>query len=401
LKILSVHNRYLHHGGEEESSRLENALLRSHGHHVEEYVLDNHDIQNQLLFGVGLRSIWNQKSYAHIRQHIRQHRIELVRSDNFFPQISPAVFYAARAEGVPTVQTLRNFRLSCPSAVFFRDGNVCEDCLGKLVPWPGILHGCYRNSNTQTLAPAFMATLHRIAGTWNHRVSAYIALSEFSRAKFVQIGLPKDKIFVKPNFVTDSGVGAGDGSYALFVGRLSPEKGIDVLLEAWKTIQSDLKLVIAGSGPLAQIVRQSAAVNPAVTYLGQTSLEQTYELMGQASVLMFPSKWYETFGRTVAEAFAKGTPVIASNIGTMKTMITHQQTGLHFDAGKPESMVEQLRWMLADRDRWQRMRSAARQTYEKHYTPERNYEMMMQIYTWALTHNQTAPEGCLAANEGN
>jgi len=351
-------------------------------------MLDNHDLKNQMLIGIGFRSVWNPDSYNRVRQIIREHRIDLVKVDNFFPQISPAVFYAARAEGVTTVQTLRNFRLACPGAVFFRDGHICEECLGKVVPWPGVMHGCYRNSKALTVAPALMASVHRVAGTWKNRISAYVALTDFSRDKFVEIGLPKDKIFVKPNFVTDGGIGSGDGNYALFVGRLSPEKGIDVVLEAWKTIGTRMELKIAGGGPLEDDVRQAAAVTPGITYLGQVPLAETYELMGRASVLIFPSKWYETFGRTVAEAFAKGTPVIAAKIGSMATMVTHGQTGLHFNPDKPETLVEQIDWMLAHGDDWRQMRVAARKMYEENYTPERNYNIMMDIYERATAQKQ-------------
>lgn len=391
MNILSVHNRYIYRGGEDESRELENALLRSHGHNVFEYVADNHDIAGQLLVGVGLRSVWNRKTYSDIRSEIRGDRIDLVKIDNFFPQISPAVFYAASAEGIATVQALRNFRLLCPGATFFRGGEVCEDCLGKVVPWPGILHGCYRKSRTLTMGPALMASVHRVAGTWNSRVTAYIALSLFSREKFIEGGLPSDKIFVKPNFATDSGIGAGNGDYALFAGRLSAEKGIDVLLSAWKRVGPRLRLKIVGIGPLEGQVREAVAVNPRIEYLGQKSLAETYELMGSALALVFPSQWYETFGRTVAEAFAKGTPVIASNLGTMRTMISHRQTGLHFDSGNPDSLAEQVEWMLAHSDEWREMRVAARQEYEKYYSPESNYEMLMRIYEWATAQTNTKP----------
>jgi glycosyltransferase involved in cell wall biosynthesis len=391
VNILSVHNRYVYRGGEDESRELENALLRSHGHNVFEYAADNHDIDSQLLIGVGLRSVWNRKAYSDLRNEIRRDRIDLVKIDNFFPQISPAVFYAASAERVATVQALRNFRLLCPGATFFRNGEVCEDCIGKAFPWPGILHGCYRKSRTLTIGPALMASLHRAAGTWKRRVTAYIVLSLFSRDKFIEGGLPGEKIFVKPNFATDSGIGPGNGDYALFVGRLSTEKGIEALLSAWKRVGPRLPLKIVGSGPLEAQVRVAVAVNPRIEYLGQKSLAETYELMGNARALVFPSQWYETFGRTVAEAFAKGTPVIASNLGTMRTMISHRQTGLHFDSGNPDSLADQVEWMLAHSSEWREMRVAARQEYEKYYTPERNYEMLMQIYQWATTQKNSNP----------
>jgi len=390
LNILSVHNRYIYRGGEDESTELENRLLRDKGHHVVEYLADDHSIDGKHLIGVGLCAIWNPASYSNIRRLIRQHQIDLVKIDNFFPQISPAVYYAASAEGVPSVQSLRNFRLLCPGAIFFRDGKVCEDCMNRPIPWPGVVHGCYRDSRMQTLAPAAMASAHRLAGTWSRRVTAYVALSEFSRQKFVQGGLPVAKVFVKPNFVPDHGIGLGDDRCVLSVGRLSPEKGLDVLLSAWRRIGKRLKLKIVGAGPLEALVREHAAANPSIEYLGQKTLAETYDLMGRATAVIFPSQWYETFGRTVAEAFAKGTPVIGSNLGGMRTMISHQQTGLHFDPGRADSLAEQVEWMLAHEEVWRGMRKTARQAYEMHYTPERSYARMMTIYEWAILNQGSA-----------
>jgi glycosyltransferase involved in cell wall biosynthesis len=384
MKILSVHNRYLLRGGEDESTELENALLRERGHRVFEYFADNHSIDGAHLVAVGIRSVWNPATYSNVRKLIQEHEIDLVKIDNFFPQISPSVYYAARAEHVPTVQSLRNFRLLCPGAIFFRDGKVCEDCISRPIPWPGVLHGCYRNSRTQTLGPATMASIHRLAGTWNRCVTAYVALSEFSRQKFLQGGLPGAKVFVKPNFVPDYGIGNGEDHCALFVGRLTPEKGIDVLLSAWERIRERLKLKIVGAGPLEAKVREHAATNPGIEYLGPKTLTETYDLMGRAMALIFPSQWYETFGRAVAESFAKGTPVIAAELGNMKLMVTHQRTGLHFEPGSADSLVEQVEWMLAHEVEWKQMRPAARLAYEESFTPARNYEIMMHIFERAL-----------------
>ncbi len=380
MKILSIHNRYLHRGGEDESNKLENSLLRDKGHEVFEHLVDNHDFAGQSLVGIGLRSIWNPTTYSVTRALIREHHIDLVKVDNFFPQVSPAIFYAANAERVPTVQNLRNFRLLCPGATFFREGKICEDCISKTVPWPSLLHGCYRESRSQTLAPAAMASIHRLAGTWRNRVTAFVALSDFARRKFIEGGLPSDRLYVKPNFVSDHGVGDGSGAYALFVGRLSPEKGVDTLLSAWQRIGNRLKLKIVGGGPLEATVRDHAATIPSLDYLGPMPLEETYEIMGRAAALIFPSTCYETFGRTIAEAFAKGTPVIASNIGNITTMVTHRNNGLHYDSGSSESLAEQVEWMLEHPAEWRAMRTAARKTYEELYTPARNYQMMIDIF---------------------
>ena len=391
MRILSIHNRYLQRGGEDESSKLEVALLREKGHQVFEQAADNHQIEGRSLVGIGLRSIWNPASYSRTRELIREHQIDLVKVDNFFPQISPAIFYAAHAAGIPTVQSLRNYRLICPGATFFRDGKVCEDCKTKLVPWPSLLHGCYRESRAQTLAPAAMATAHRMAGTWKNRVTAFIALSEFSRRKFIEGGLPADRIHVKPNFVFDHGIGDGKDASAVYVGRLSPEKGVDTLLSGWRRIGERLKLKIVGGGPLEPAVRECAASVPSIEYLGPRSLEETYEIIGNATVLIFPSTCYETFGRSVAEAFAKGTPVIASNLGNIATMVTHRVNGLHFESGSAESLAGQVEWMLEHSAEWRAMRLAARTTYEELYSPARNYQMMMDIFDRAVAAKPLRP----------
>ena len=193
MKILSVHNRYLQRAGEDESTESENALLREHGHLVVECFEDNHDLENPISISIGLGAIWSHRSYRRVRGLIAEHSIDLVKIDNFFPQISPAVYYAARRAGVPSVQSLRNFRIGCPGALLFRAGEVCQQCVGKNLAWPGILHGCYRGSRLMSAAPALMATVHRMAGTWNHQVTAYVALTDFSRERFLEIGLPAER----------------------------------------------------------------------------------------------------------------------------------------------------------------------------------------------------------------
>src|SRR5206468_2050887 len=172
--------------------------------------------------------------------------------------MSPAAYYAARAEGAAVVQTLHNYRLLCPSATFFREGRVCEDCLGKFAPWPGVVHACYRNSIRASAAVAAMITIHGAAHTWERSVDRYIALTQFSRGKFIAGGLPADRICVKPNFVSpDPGPGAGRGGYALFVGTLVEGKGVLTMLRAWERLPRNLELKLIGDGPLADDVQRS------------------------------------------------------------------------------------------------------------------------------------------------
>jgi glycosyltransferase involved in cell wall biosynthesis len=304
---------------------------------------------------------------------------------NFFPLLSPSIYSAARTARVAVVQTLHNFRLVCPNALLFRDGHVCEDCLGRAIPLPGIVHACYRGSRVGTAPVAVMLTVHRALGTWANKVDAYIALTEFSRQKLTQGGLPAEKMFVKPNFVHPAPtVGNGAGGYALFVGRLSEEKGVSTLLAAWKQLATEIPLKIVGDGPLTEMVKSAANESRAIEWLGRVSREQVIELMQRASLLIYPSICYETFGMSIVEAFAAGLLVVASDLGTMSSLMRHRQTGLHFRAGDADDLVAQVRWARTHPAELGEIRRAARQEYEAHYTAEQNYAMLINIYQAAI-----------------
>jgi glycosyltransferase involved in cell wall biosynthesis len=304
--------------------------------------------------------------------------------------ISPAAYDAAHAEGVPVVQTLHNFRLICPNALFFREGRICEDCLGKSVPWPGVVHKCYRGSLSASTTVATMLTVHRARGTWQNRVDQYIALTEFSRSKLIEGGLPADLIAVKPNFVyPDPGVGRGSGRFAIFVGRLSEEKGLGVLLEAWKELNVPLKIV--GDGPLASKLSDAPS---AVQWLGRRSAQEVYELIGAASLLVLPSQCYENFPRVIAEAFAKGTPVLASRLGAMAELIEDGRTGLHFQPGDAADLAAGVRkfWNLPS-EKVDEMRRAARQQFEEKYTSDANHRILLSLYESAISRRAPVTHG--------
>jgi glycosyltransferase involved in cell wall biosynthesis len=385
MNILSVHNSYQTPGGEDQVFAQEADLLRAHGHRVLLYHTSNEQVKGKnplVLFG---NTIWNQQTHGELLDLMQQEGPDIVHVHNTFPVISPAVYYAANQAGIPVVQTLHNYRMLCPAATLFRDGHVCEDCVGKRVPWPGVVHRCYRDSRLTTAAGAAMLAIHNYKQTWSKTVSAYIALTGFARDKFVQAGFPAEKILVKPNYLpADPGTGEGKGKYALFVGRLSPEKGIGTLLEAWQEIGNELPLQIAGDGPLAPEVERTAAATRSVTWLKWLPRTEILQKMKDASVLILPSTWYEGFPMIIAEAFAVGLPVIASNLGSMSTIIDHQRTGLHFEAGNPKSLVEAVGWFHAHPNETAGMRKQVRLEYEMKYTAERNYAQMMNIYELVL-----------------
>ncbi len=388
MKILVAHNHYQQAGGEDESFAAEVSALRGAGHEVETYAVHNNEISHMFKIGVALRTVWNQKSYREIRTAIRKFRPDVAHFQNTLPLISPSAYYAARAEGVPVVQALRNYRLLCPGALFFRDGKVCEECLHKSVPLPGIANKCYRGSLGGSATVAAMLSIHRAVGTWDRLIDVYVALTEFAKQKFIDGGFDPDRIVVKPNFVTpDPGPGPGDGNFAVFLGRLSPEKGIGTMIDAWERhgLSNVLGLKIIGSGPITGDVTAAAQRVPGIEYLGRMPARQAYDVIGQAKLLVLPSEWYETFGRVAVEAFAKGTPVVASNLGAMSELIADGRTGIHFEPGDAADLANKVRLLLSDPTRLANMRLEVRREFEAKYTAEQNVRQMMEIYRMALT----------------
>ena len=380
-----AHNHYQHLGGEDRSFVAEGMLLEARECRVVRYTLHNSQVKQMNPLALATATLWNGEVYRRIREIIRRERPQVAHFQNTFPLISPAAYYAAKAERVPVVQTLRNYRLLCPNALFFREGRVCEDCIGRTVPWPAVVHACYRGSQAATGVVATMLTVHRMLGTWLRMVDVYIALTEFARQKFIEGGIPAEKIVVKPNFVyPDPGVGDGMGGYALFVGRLSPEKGIETLLQAWNRLRGKVPLKIVGNGPLAPSVAEFAKRVPGVEWLGQKGPAEVSALMGRAAFLVFPSEWYEPFGRVAIEAFAKGTPVVATEIGAIAEVVDDTRTGLHFRPGDPEDLVEKVEWLLTHPSDLAHMRKEVRAEYEAKYTAERNYQILMKIYERAI-----------------
>ncbi len=382
MRVLLLHNYYQHAGGEDQVFSAEANLLEAHGDQVLRYTLHNDQIAGMRTSKLVKETVWNQNVYRELRALIRKERPDVVHCHNTFPLISPSAYYAAKAENVPVVQTLHNFRLICPSGNLLRNGKVCEDCLTKPLPWPSVAHACYRKSRLVTGAVAAMLTVHRSLGTWSQMVDVYITLSEFARTKFILGGLPAEKVVFKPNFVyPDPGyTPEARGGYALFVGRLSEEKGVDTLLSTWERMKRRAPLRIAGDGPLAGLVRDAAGRLPGVEWLGQKPLQEIYKLMREASFLVLPSKCYEGLPRTVIESYAVGTPIFAADLGSMNTVVKHNQTGLLFRSGDTEMLAEQVDWAMTHPTDITRMRRGARAEYESKYTGEHNYLMLKGIY---------------------
>lgn len=381
MNILMLHNSYQIRGGEDESFESECRMLSDFGHTVDVIHLSNHHVNDLRKTTVALRSIWSRPSYKLVDEALQKRKCDVLHVQNFFPLLSPAVYWAASKHKVPVVQTLRNYRLLCPNALFFRAGKVCEECTGSRLKLPGIAHGCYRNSRAGTLAVAAMSAAHDIMGTWDHKVALYICLTNFARSKFVEAGWPADRLAVKGNFVyPDPGVGDGAGGFALFVGRLTPEKGISTLLTAWEKLDTRRKLTIVGEGPLAPLVREASVRMTNVEWLGPQNADVVKDLMGQASVLVFPSEWYETFGRVAIESFAKGTPVIASRIGAIGELVEDGYTGLLFRPGDALDLTRKLEYLLTQPTLMRSMRAAARARFQQSFTAAENCRSLVALY---------------------
>jgi len=385
MRILLVHNFYQQTGGEDLVVADEARLLASRGHDVAQYSIHNDQVKSLSPLALGQRTIWSRPSYRDVRAAIVTHRPEVVHVHNTLPLLSPSVYYAASAEGVPVVQTLHNYRLMCPAALCFRDGHVCTDCVGKSVAVGAVRHACYRESRSASAAVVTMLSVHRLLGTWERKISVYIALTAMARRLFIESGLAAEKLVVKPNFVDpDPGIGTGSGGYALFVGRLSVEKGIRTLLQAWQLIGDRLPLLIVGDGPLGPDVAAAAGNTPGVTWIGKRAPKDIVPLLREATCLVFPSECYETFGRVIVEAFAAGTPVVAAGHGAAAELVADGITGVHFHPGDASDLAAKVIQLHSQPVLRGAMRAAARSDFENRFTADVNYQSLLAIYQRAL-----------------
>ncbi|MFZ0523489.1 MAG: glycosyltransferase [Candidatus Acidiferrales bacterium] len=385
MKILLVHNTYQQAGGEDVVFEQERKNLQRAGHHVATYERSNHEIEQfSALQRATLikRIVWNSDSRREFAELLARESPDLVHVHNTFIMISPSIYGACREKGVPVVQTLQNYRLMCPGALFFRDGKVCEDCVEHSL-WSGIRHGCYRDSKLQTAGVALMLAWHRQLKTYHELVDCSVAATEFSRAKFVAAGFDAKKIVVKPNFMDqDPGPRQGLGDYAVFAGRLSQEKGVATLVAAWEHVQPGIPLKIVGDGPLrssleAQVKKRGLT---GITFCGRISRDETIATVKGARFQITPSLWYEGFPMVIVEAFACGVPVLCSRLGGMQEIVADSVTGLHFNPGDAQDLASKVEWAWNHSTELSEMGRAARRKFETDYTAEKNYTRLMEIY---------------------
>lgn len=392
MKILLVHNTYQQQGGEDVVFEQERRLLEHAGHEVILYQRSNWEIEGYSAvkrLGLAAHMVWAHDTQREIAWLLQEKRPDLAHIHNTFMMVSPSIYAACAEARVPVVQTLHNYRLLCPAAFFFRGGRVCEECLDHGL-WRAVRHGCYHDSHAATTAVALMLAVHRRLHTWTRSASRFIALSTFAQRKFIEGGLPKEKIEVKPNFVfADPGCGAGRGEYVLFIGRLSPNNRVVTLLDAWQRLPTGIPLRIIGGGLEHKFLEAYAGQMglSGVRFDGQLPHDKVMEALKGARFLAFTSEWYENFPMTIVEAFACGVPVICSRLGAMEEIVADGRTGLHFTPGDSDDLAAKVAWAWARPEEMAAMGRAARAEYESKYTAEKNYEMLMRIYQKVLEKN--------------
>lgn len=387
--VLLVHERYRQRAGEDAVFDAELALLQERGHHVESLIVDNDAIPDDPDVAekvrLGLETVWSYRAAALIRRRLDDRPVDIVHVHNSFPLLSPSIYGAARQSGAAVVQTIHNYRPLCPAATLFRDGKPCEDCVGRLLPVPAVVHGCYRGSRLQTLPVALMLTTNRVLRTSRH-VDAFIALTDFAARKLAEGGLPGDRIHVKPNFISpDPGVGAESGDGFLFVGRLAAEKGIGTVIDAAPLVDPGITVRIAGDGPEADRLAAAADHHPGLRPLGRLTKEEVLRELQRCRAVVFPSLWYEGLPMVILEAFASGVPVIAARIGAAATLVRDGETGLTYDPDDAAGLAERLSWAQRHADEMAVLGRSARARYLADFTAEASLRRLLEIYRIART----------------
>ncbi|MGY3528589.1 glycosyltransferase family 4 protein [Bradyrhizobium embrapense] len=381
MKILVAHNRYQGRGGEDVVFEAEVDLLRGAGHDVETLTVSNEAI-NSLAARIAttLSIADNAEGKRAMAEAIDRFRPDIVHVHNFFPLLSPAVFDVCRQQRVPAVVTLHNYRTICTGGMLLRDGRICHKCLDRSHLW-GVAHRCYRGSLPGSLASAYMIAQHRRRGTWTRPGVRLIALTQFARTLFTQAGFDAGRIDVKPNFMADPGAPdpAIPRTGLLYVGRLSREKGVGVLLDA--VAGTGVPLRIVGEGPERAALEARAPAN--VRLLGALSRSEVLREMASARALVVPSLWYEGFPMVVVEAFAQGTPVIASEIGGLAEVVTAGTTGALVPPGDAAALGQRIAELLDAPARATVWGKAARAAYLERYAPDENLRLLEAIYARA------------------
>ncbi len=383
MKILFIHNRYKQFGGEEVAVEQESELLSAKGHAVKVLFFDNEKLTSfYSKLTTALQAIYNFSSARKAKKAIKEFSPDIIHVHNLFFSASPSVLYVSKRNKIPVILTLHNYRLVCSNALLLRDNKVCELCVNKRLPLHGIRYKCYHNSMAASALVTAITGTHKLLNTWKNKVSVYIALNEFSRNRFLQssLELPAGKMVTKPNFVFDPGEGdAGRDEFFLFTGRIVKEKGVETLLNSFAAMQ-DKKLVIIGDGPERISLQEQFKSCLNIEFRGYLNKPDVLTAMKRSKACICPSLWYEGSPLTILEAFATGTPVIASNLGSMKETIKDGYNGLHFIAGDINDLRAKVELLIQLTTNNKDLYKNARQTYLEKYHPEVHYNSIINIY---------------------
>ena len=360
----------------------ESKLLSDHGQQVETLLFDNDTFKTLLgKLTAAFGSIYNFESSRILRKKIKEFKPDIIHVHNFFHIASPSIFYTAKRYKVPIIMTLHNYRLICPSATLFFNDEIYEKSINRIFPLEAIFKGVYRNSRIETAMLVVITGVHKLFKTWNSCIDSYIALTQFARSIFLNSSLNVDatKITVKPNFVVDSGFNIqGRENFFLFVGRLSSEKGVSKLIEAAKNLpQIDFSII--GDGPLKNFVVDAAKAHKNIKYLGFQNKEFIIEQLKKSRALIFPSLWYEGFPMTILEAFSCGTPVLASDLGGPREIISNEKNGLLFNYKDPSDLVKTIKRIAVDDSLHVEMCENARKTYDDFSLAAQEFYKILKI----------------------
>jgi glycosyltransferase involved in cell wall biosynthesis len=384
MRILIIHCAYQHVGGEDVIVSEEIDLLRLKGNEVELLLFSN---TLNPAFNL-LQLPFNIKSYIATEKKISEFKPDVVHIHNLHFGGSTSVLYAIKKRAA-IVYTLHNYRLICPSGTLFNRGKLYLRSLKSSFPWGAMFDKVYKKSLPLTTWLSMVIWFNNITGVWK-LVNRFIVLTDHSKKviESSKLSLTSNQLVIKPNFTgSDKPENQDRSNNFLFVGRLSEEKGIKVLLNAFTN--SDELLTIIGDGPFRQQVEEASAANLNITYLGFQGKDFISDAMQRCTALIFPSIWYETFGLTIIEAFAMSTPVIAANIGSASSLINHFYNGLHFEPDDVNSLKHSLKtWHNYSASKKHKFQNNARQTYEQYYTPDNNYEQLISIYNQAIDDNK-------------
>jgi glycosyltransferase involved in cell wall biosynthesis len=397
VKVLQIHNRALPLSGERnpdpkaggaeaviENDRL---MLLESGHQVDQFIVDNGEtLRQSSRLRAGLDSIWNRSVGAELQRILAAFKPDVVHVHTPFPLASPLVFRVAARRGAATVATAHSFRYSCVQANLYRGGQLCELCVGRRIKTSGVIHRCYHDNLLASAALTTSLAVHRSLGTFQRDVDGWITPSGVLKNSLTREGIPASRITVRPHAVPDPGAGGRRSNHALYLGRLEPVKGVPVLLEAWEAMTDPPHLVILGEGTLHDDVEQSAARHPAIEFRGWADQETVRAEVAAARFMILPSEWYEA-GVPVAavQAFAAGTPVIASDVGNFSEAIRPGVNGFLFRCGDPDSLAAAVRAGWERSASWPELHQGARQTYLDHHSQERSRATLLAVYDEALS----------------